>query len=125
MWPDRSVFLLPSYILSPTKFHVTSRALKDLHLAKSYILKSSPKYTCYTTNTVSDVYLFSLVFTQLTYFPQDVSQTHTSLHSTELQLILRYVLLCCVLGKGHLILISSLLRVSFRDPRNVFPQTCG
>ena len=42
------------------------------------------------TNTLSDVYLFSLVFTQFTYFPQDVSETYTSLHSTELQLILRY-----------------------------------
>ena len=42
------------------------------------------------TNTVSDAYLISLVFTQFTYFPQDVAETHTSLHSTELQLILRY-----------------------------------
>ena len=42
------------------------------------------------TNTVSDVCLFSLVLTQFTYCPQDVSETHTSLHSTELQLILRY-----------------------------------
>ena len=67
-----------------------STELKTDHLAKSYILKSSPKFTCYTTNTVSDVYLFSLVSTQFTYFPQDVSETHTSLHSTELQLILRY-----------------------------------
>ena len=49
------------------------------HLAKSYILKSSPKFTCYTTNTVSDVYLFSPVFTQFTYFPQDVSKPHTLL----------------------------------------------
>ena len=61
------------------------------HLAKSYILKSSAKFTCYMTNTVSDVYLLSLVFTQFTYLPQDVSEMHTSLHSTELQLILHYV----------------------------------
>ena len=67
------------------------------HLAKSCILKSSPKFTCYTTNTVSDVYLFSLVLTQFTYFPQDVSETHTSLHSTELQLILRYEAEICLL----------------------------
>ena len=49
-------------------------------------------FTCYMTNTVSDVYLFSLVSTHFTYFPQDVSETHTSLRSTELQLILRCVL---------------------------------
>ena len=48
-------------------------------------------FTCYTTNTVSDVYLFSVLFTQFTYFQQDVPEMHTSLHSTELQLILRYV----------------------------------
>ena len=58
------------------------------HLAKSCILKSSPKFTCYTNNTVSDVYLFSLVLTQFTYFPQDVSETHTSLHSTEVNFAL-------------------------------------
>ena len=57
--------------------------------AKSYVLKSSPKHSCYMTNTVPDVYLFSPVFTQFTYFPQDVSEIHTSFHSTELQLILR------------------------------------
>ena len=66
------------------------------HLAKSYILKSFPKFTCYTTNTVPDVYLFSLVFTQFTYFPQDVSEAYTLLHSTELQLILRYDFVACV-----------------------------
>ena len=58
------------------------------HLAKSYILKSSPNHTCYTTNTIFNVYLISLIFTQFTYFPQDVSEMHTSFHSTELQLIL-------------------------------------
>ena len=47
-------------------------------------------FTCYTANIVSYVYLFSLIFTQFTYFPQDVSETHSSLHSTEPQLILRY-----------------------------------
>ena len=36
------------------------------HLEKSYIIKSSPKHTCNTTNNVSDVCLFSLVFTQFT-----------------------------------------------------------
>ena len=66
--------------------------IETYHLAKSYVLKSSPKDTYYTTNTVSDVYLFSLVFTQFTYFPQGVSETHTTFHSTELQLILRSVL---------------------------------
>ena len=68
----------------------SSTQISTIHLAKSYIIKSSPKFTCYTTNTVSDVYLFSLVFTQFTYFPQDVSETHTLLRSTELQLILHY-----------------------------------
>ena len=61
-------------------------------LAKSYILKLSPKYTCYMTNTTSDMSRMSVIFTDFTYFPQDVSETHTSLHSTELQLILCYAL---------------------------------
>ena len=55
-----------------------------------YILKSSPKHTCYMTDTTSDENLFSLVFTQFIYFPQDVSEMHISLHSTKLQLILCY-----------------------------------
>ena len=61
-----------------------------MHLANSYILKSSPKYTCHITNTTSDVSRMNIIFTEFTYFPQDVSETHTPLHSTELQLILRY-----------------------------------
>ena len=32
----------------------------------------------------------SVIFTKFTYFPRDVSEMHTLLHSTELQLILRY-----------------------------------
>ena len=55
---------------------------------KINILK--PKYPCYMTNTISDVSRMSLIFTKFTYFPQDVSETHTSLHSTKLQLILHY-----------------------------------
>ena len=89
---------LPKLPLNPFKLHLNISSLISLsnsslnfyHLAKSYILKSSPMFTCCMTNTVSDVYLFSPVFTQFTYFPQDVSETHTSLHSNELQLILRY-----------------------------------
>ena len=79
-----SIKILPWDMIPALQFIV------DVHLAKSYILKSFPKFTFCTTNTVSDVYLFSLVFTQFTYFPQDISETHTSLHSTEFQLILRY-----------------------------------
>ena len=60
------------------------------HLAKSYILKSSPKYTCYTTNTTPCVSRMSAIFTEFTYFSRDVSETRISLHSAELQLILRY-----------------------------------
>ena len=64
------------------KKEIPSSKYSDLyHLAKSYILKSYPEFTSYTTNIVSDVYLFSLVFTQFTYFPQDVSETHILLHS--------------------------------------------
>ena len=55
--------------------HVLNKEQGIYHLAKSYILKSSPKRTCYSTNTLTDVYLFSLIFTQFTYFPQDVSKT--------------------------------------------------
>ena len=61
------------------------------HLAKSHILKSSPKYTCYTTNTTSDLSRISVTSTEFTYFSRNVSETHTSLHSSELELILRYV----------------------------------
>ena len=61
-------------------------------MAKSYILKSFPKFTCYTKNTTSDVSRMSVIFTEFTYFPRDVSESHTSLHSTELQLILRYAI---------------------------------
>ena len=32
----------------------------------------------------------SVIFTEFTYFPRDVSETHTFLHSTEIQLILHY-----------------------------------
>ena len=41
---------------------------------------------------LSDVSRISLIFTEFTCFPQGVSETHTSLHSTssELQLILHY-----------------------------------
>ena len=60
------------------------------HLGKSYILKSSMKYACYMTNTASDVSRMSVIFTQFTYFPGDVSEMQTSLHSIELQLILHY-----------------------------------
>ena len=34
---------------------------------------------------LSDVSRMSIIFTEFTYFPQDVSETHISLHSTELQ----------------------------------------
>ena len=63
------------------------------HLAKSCILKSSPKYTCYMTNITSDVSRMSVIFTEFTYFPENVSEMHTSLHSTEHQLTLRYALI--------------------------------
>ena len=56
-------------------------------------LKTSPKYTSYMTNITSDVSTMSVIFTEFTYFPRDVSETHTSLHSTELQLILHYATL--------------------------------
>ena len=55
-----------------------------LHLAKSHILKSSPKYT-----SIFDASRLILMFTNFTYFPQDVSEMHTSFHPTELQLIMR------------------------------------
>ena len=42
-------------------------------------------------HTTSDVSRMSVIFTEFTYFPRDVCLTHTSLHSTKLQLILRYV----------------------------------
>ena len=38
-------------------------------------------------NITSDVSRMSVIFTEFTYFPRDASETHTSLHSTELQLI--------------------------------------
>ena len=59
-------------------------------LAKSYILKSSPKLICYTTNTTPHVSRITLILIEFTYFPPDISEMHTSLHSTELQVILRY-----------------------------------
>ena len=78
---------------SPIK-HITKkpdvRKISIVHLAKSNILKSSPKYTCYITNITSDVSRMSIIFAGFTYFPRDVSEAHTSLHTTELQLILRY-----------------------------------
>ena len=86
--PAKSVHIMTANHQRP--FPLLSFLFLSSHLAKSYILKLSPKLTCYTTNTVSDVYLFSLVFIQFTYFPQDVSEIHTMLHSTELQLILHY-----------------------------------
>ena len=46
------------------------------HLAKSYILKSPQKFTCFTSKTVSGVSKMSLIFTKFTYFPRDVSETH-------------------------------------------------
>ena len=56
-----------------------------------HMLKTiSPKHTCYTTNSKSDVLRIScsLRFTEFTHFPQDASETHASFYSTELQLIL-------------------------------------
>ena len=72
--------------------HMSENRFWTIHLAKSYILKLFPKHTCYTINTVSDVYMIGPIFAQFTYFPQDVSETHTWFHSTKLKLILRSVL---------------------------------
>ena len=47
-------------------------------------LKITSKYNCYMTNTTSDVSRMSIIFTKFTYLPLDVSETHTSLRSTEL-----------------------------------------
>ena len=67
-----------------------TRANVITYLVKSYILKSSPKYTCYTTYISSDLSRMSVIFTEFTFFPGDVSETPIPLHSTELQLILHY-----------------------------------
>ena len=45
------------------------------------------------TNITRDMSRMSVIFTEFTYFPRDVSEMHTSLHSTERQLILRYALI--------------------------------
>ena len=75
------------------------------------ILKSSPQFTCYTTNTTSDVSRMSIIFTEFTYLSRDVSETDTPLHSTELQLILRYgISNFTVFGISKIILFSVFLK---------------
>ena len=62
-------------------------------LLSKHSIKSSPKYSCYTTNTASDGSRMRAVFTKFTYF--HVSETHTSLHSNKVNFAL-----CCVFWVG-------------------------
>ena len=60
----------------------------DIIWQKSLILKSSQKYHFHTPNTVFGVLRISPIFAELTHFPRDVSEMHTTFHSTDLKLIL-------------------------------------
>ena len=82
--------------LNGTRFNVScSSKLSEqgtqsvlLNLAETFgkitHLKIAPKAFMSIFNSISDVSRKSPVFTELTHFPQDVSKTHTSFHSTEL-----------------------------------------
>ena len=85
--PGRMYFLNISIKLTNQYRYVSQL---PYHLAKSHILKSSPKLITYIIDTISDVSRISLIFTKFSQFPRDVSETHTSFHPIELQFILHY-----------------------------------